>query len=508
MSAIVTTNMRIHAAQAFKGGFGDSAQYMYLFIGRTLPWVNDNTPPTPLDCVSDDSSAFREMLSMKRLNASDVSLVVPRNVWTVGTIYTQYASDVDLFDPTSGNTPFFVVTDSLNVYKCISNNKGAASTVVPSGTSTSVVTNADGYQWKYLFTVNSADVLKFVTSEWIPVKTLASNDGSSQWSVQQAAIAGTIDRIDMLTAGTQYTQVPTVAITGDGTGATATAAISGGNVTGITVTATGSGYTWATIAITNGGVASNGATAKAMISPFKGHGADPIAELGGFFVLINGKLIYDESDTFTVSNDFRKIGILKNPLLEDDSQATALDYDQSVKLTFGSVSGTVFETDEVVEGSVSGARGAVLDWNSTTKVLRLVETLGTFVPGETVVGADASGVLSFFTGTAASGTTTTIVLPNTASSVADTYNGHTIKIISGTGAGQIRKIASYVGVTRTATVETAFSPAPASNSVFHIAKIFAPDVVPFTGEILYMENRRPIVRATDQVEDIKITVEF
>lgn len=508
MSAIVTKNMRIHAAKQFEGSFADSAQHIYLFIGRTLGWDNDNTPPTPIDCVTDESSAFRDMLSLKLITSDDVNLVIPRNNWTIGTAYTQYNNDVDLFDPTSGNPPFYVVTDALNVYKCINNNNGAVSTVVPTGTSTSVVTNADGYQWKYMYTINSADVLKFVTTEWVPVDTLISNDGSNQWSVQEAAVPGTIDRIDVVTGGTQYTQVPTVTITGDGTGATAVATVTSANVTKITVTATGTGYTWATVAITDGGVSSNGATAKAVLSSFKGHGADAVAELGGYFALVNAKLIYDENDTVTVENDFRRIGIVKNPLLPTDTLATASNYDQTVRLTFSTVSGTTFTADEIVTAATSGAMGVVVDWNATTKVLRLVEVTGTFIPGETVVGVDASGVLQSFTGTATSGTTSTIVLPSGASSVNDFYNGMTIKITAGTGIGQTRTISDYVGINRTVTVSENWSTTPDATSVVKIASIFGPDVSLYTGDILYLENRRPIARASDQVEDIKIVVEF
>lgn len=510
MSAIVTSKMRTHAAKQFIASFTDNTQSVYLFIARTLPWDNENSPPLPVDSEYDQSQMYREMLSSKRIEGNDVSLVIPRNNWTVGTVYSQYKHDIDLFDPNSPDPPFFVVTDSLSVYKCLNNNGGAASTVAPSGTSTSVVTNADGYQWKYMYTVNSADVLKFVTNEWIPVDTLTTNDGSQQWLVQQAAVPGTIDRIDVLTAGTQYTQVPTITIVGDGTGATATATISGGNVTGIIVTATGSGYTWAEVQITNGGVASNGATAKAIISPFAGHGADATAELGGYQVLVNGKLIYDENGAFTISNDYRRLGLLKNPTLTgtNGTRATAADYDQTTRLTFNSVSGTEFVQDEVVTGSTSNATGVVIDWNSTTSVLRLSLVSGTFIPGETIVGADASGVLLTYTATATSGTTNTIVLPNGASSVNDTYTGQTILITSGTGAGQTRTITSYVGVSRTATVNTAWSVIPNSTSVFKIAKIQHPSLEAYSGDILYMENRRPIQRAADQVEDIRITLQF
>jgi hypothetical protein len=247
-----------------------------------------------------------------------------------------------------------------------------------------------------------------------------------------------------------------------------------------------------------------------VISPFKGHGSDATSELGGYFVLVNAKLIHDESGSFTISNDFRRIGIVKDPVLSSDgsSPATELDYQQSVRLTFSTISGTTFAADEVVTGSTSNSTGVVLDWTPGTAVLRLVETTGAFVPGETVVGANCSGVLLTYAGTAVSATSTTIVLPSGASSANDFYTGQTIKILTGTGSRQIRKIIGYVGVSRTATVNTAWSPNPDNTSTFKIANIVPPDLVPYSGQILYLENRRPIARASNQTEDVKIVVEF
>jgi hypothetical protein len=509
MAAIVTTNMNIYAASLFMNSFNSESEYIYLFIGNTLPWNNENSPPTPVDCESNEAAAFIDMMSLKRITGSSVSLIIPNNTWTVGTVYSEYSSLVDLFDPTDA-LPFYVISSQLNVYKCLNNNGGAYSTIQPTGTSTSVITVADGYQWKFMYTVSSTDVLNFVTNEWVPVKTLAANDGSNQWLVQQAAVSGTIDRIDIVTAGVSYTSVPTVVITGNGSGATATATIGGGNVTGVTVTATGTNYTWATISFTGGGSGANGATANAIISPFKGHGADPVTELGGFYVMIDCKLIGNESGYFTVSNDYRQVGLISNPILNNGlntTPATALDYSQALSLTFSSVSGTTFNNDETVTGLTSGAIGVVEDWDGTS-ILRLVQSLGTFTPGETVQGADATGVLSTITGTAQSGSTSAIVLANSASSVNSTYNGQTINITSGTGVGQVRMIASYIGLSRTAGVTPVFSTAPDNTSHYVVANIVAPAIVAYEGQILYLENRRAIARSAEQTEDIKIIITF
>ena len=72
------------------------------------------------------------------------------------------------------------------------------------------------------------------------------------------------DGVDSMTVdagGTGYTEAPTVTITGDGSGATATAQVSGGAVTGIAITNPGSGYTSATVAFSGGGGADAAATA-------------------------------------------------------------------------------------------------------------------------------------------------------------------------------------------------------------------------------------------------------
>jgi hypothetical protein len=72
-------------------------------------------------------------------------------------------------------------------------------------------------------------------------------------------------------------------------------------------------------------------------------------------------------------------------------------------------------------------------------------------------------------GTAAAGTTNTIQFPNLSgkfSSVDEAYYGVTISIDSGPSAGDVRKIVSYVGSTRTATVDTPFTVIPTTSSNF------------------------------------------
>ena len=278
MAAIISNKFRIHNAQSFLEGFDEaSPTSVYLGIGRPQSWTDDNLPDTPKDTVGDELYYWDDMIALKRVQASDVILAIPRRDWTSGKYYDIYRHDYNGttagVNITSGGatTPatlfdanFFVITDEYNVYKVIDNRNSngvvVASVNKPTGTGTAIFSTADGYAWKYMFTVSPANVLKFVSTDFIPVKRLVTNPGVTdayynQYLVEQAAVDGRIDNIVVTNAGSGYSSTPTVAITGDGTGATATAVRDAGTNTIIRVdiTSGGSGYTYANVAFTGGG---------------------------------------------------------------------------------------------------------------------------------------------------------------------------------------------------------------------------------------------------------------
>jgi len=464
MAAIITNKFRIHNAAQFKEGFSEAAPtQMYLFIGRSQPWTSDASPDTPVDTVEAEYFNYDDMIAMKRIQSSDVSHAILRRDWTSGKYYDIYrhnydgssaqGADIDAGTSTTRATLFdanyFVVTDEYNVYKCLDNrnssNVVAASTVKPTGTSTTAFTTADGYVWKYMYSISAADVLKFVSTDFIPVKTLDSNPGStdsyySQWLVQAAAVSGAIGNIIVTNGGSGYTSAPTVTIAGDGTGATATATVSGGAVTAINITAAGTGYSYVTVSM-SGGAGSN-ATASAIVSPKGGHGADPIKELGGFYVIMNVRLEYaDGSGDFPVDNDYRRIGIVKDPVLYGTTNlATTSTLRATKTLTLqAGVTGT-FTVDEIITQATSGATGRIVSYDSTTRTIYYIKQQG------------VQNNIAFTTG----------------------YN------ITGGGSGAIGNVSALGN----------------------------PEVAVDSGDIIYYENRRPINRASDQLEDIKIVVEM
>src|SRR5690606_35900034 len=59
----------------------------------------------------------------------------------------------------------------------------------------------------YMYSISTADVLKYMTPEFVPIKELTSDDGSTQWDVQDAAVDGAVDHIKITNAGSGYVNV-------------------------------------------------------------------------------------------------------------------------------------------------------------------------------------------------------------------------------------------------------------------------------------------------------------
>lgn len=460
MPAIITSKFRVLNAEQFKESFSESGESYYLAIGRPQAFTDNQTfndgtdtaPPAPNDDVGSEYYHFDDFLSAKKIGSTDVSNVVVRRDWTSGTVYDYYRHDYGNIDSTgttitadSGATNlydalFYVVNSTYDVYKCIDNNSGAASTVEPTGNkTTSVFTTADSYKWKYMYTLTAAEQQNFLTTEFMHVSTETTDYSTTDGSLDVVKIT------DAGSGGSDGTYTG-VTIRGDGTGGECSVTVSGGIITAVTVTTAGSGYTYASVAAGDIGNVS-GYDLDFIISPEGGHAADCVKELGGFFIMMNVDLTQDESGEFTTGNDFRRIAIIKDPIDSTTSAvATASTLDATKSITFSSVTGTFVGDEKITQ--TSGATGYVVDYNSSTSVLRYIQ------PQFSNQGVDSNGDLIAFTGT-------------------DTVTGASS---SATGT-------------------------PSSHDT-------TPELQADSGDVIYVENRKPISRAADQTENIKLIVEF
>jgi hypothetical protein len=530
---------------ATEGQHSDDRNH-YVFIGRTQAWETDLTadppvseylPPAPQDSVSEEYRTWDSIISFKKATESDVALVIPRFDWKANTIYAAYDDqDPILFEhPTeddvidAGNQgfdagPLVIITDEFHVFKCLDNAGGAASTekpTLPTG-SPYTVTTADGYTWKFIYTIAPEDVPKFVTDKWIPVdedadvvadagtrvgsvdKITVQNPGSEYIYFQtDEVLAGagastailsaaastdlnayvgctiyiksgttvlekrvitaynnvtkevTVDSSWAIAGTEEYDILPTVNVVGNGTGLEAKAIVDEVNseISEIVVTDGGSGYTYAEATLESS-LGSNGlsgtgthATIAAVLSPISGHGGDPVNELGAFFVLINVQFDYNESEDFPTSNDYRQIGVIRDLLDFNGTLAISDTLSSLKKLTLSGYTsgiGGEFQPDEVINGSDG----------SNTAQARIVQ------------------------------------FNDLGSGVAEIYYEQD----SETGFDEFLAAMTITGATTasTGTVDT----------------ITDEEVEKYSGDMIYIDNRRSILRAENQIEDIKIIMEF
>ena len=498
MSAIITEKFRQHNANQFSESFSETAKNLYyLFLGKATAFTSattggsDSSPPTPGDNPVDESRAWDSMLAAKNITSSDISFAIPRRNWSNGSTFDMYEHNITASNQTTSSasnlydSTFYFVTSDFNVYKVLDNNGGTAySGAEPTSTSTSPFA-LGGYVLKYMYTITQSEISKFVTTDFVPVSTDST--------VSAAATDGKIESF-IVTAGSGYTNgTYFTAVHGDGTSAgTSSGAIiritvannaiaSFGLVAGTdtTVHAGGANYTFGFVNLGDDFIFSDaslsssaslgsgtGGAIDVIISPVGGHGSNAVTELGGHYVMAATTITQAEDDNFSTANDFRTVGIVVDPTnFGTSTVATASTARQTYVVKFASSSGT-FQADEVITQASTGAVGKVVEFDSTLNLLYYQqESFKGFGTNATSGNYVAFSGANLITGGTSSATGT----PSTDTESVTLANSTTLSLTTG-----------YAN----------------------------PELEPDSGNIIYLENRKPIQRASDQTEDIKVIIEF
>ena len=177
--------------------------------------------------------------------------------------------------------------------------------------------------------------------------------------------------------------------------------------------------------------------------------------------MLQAKLEPSDSDVVQV-NDFRRVGIIKNPIDSATNNTSTLSTARTTNAIILAAGGSGnYQVDEKITQASTGAIGTVVEWDATNRILYYVQEK------YTNYGLDSSGNLTLFSGANAI-----------------------------TGANS-----SAVHTPSTGTSGT-------TNGVVFASGYANPELSRDTGEVIYVENRRAISRASDQTEDIKVVVEF
>ena len=464
----------------------------------TYRYATEDAPPAPIDNQIEKAAVYDDMIAAKRITSTFARLVAPRYNWSLST-----NPKFDMYRPNYSPTPagggaigvqtalgssalsgskYYVMNSNYEVFKCLYNGQtpanatGINATYEPKTSPTAgqgtyanglFTESATGYIWKYMYTLSTADVIAFLSSDFLPMGTYAGPaavDGAIHIAVIKDGGA------NMPTSGTVY-----VGVDGDGTGAIVKITTSaGGAISSVEMQAAGTGYTYGNVRLVNGNVysdvgLSNAVTIAAnatgavevIMSPEGGHGADLAAEFFAKRVMTNIRLTYAEgSGDFPVDNDFRRIGIIQDPFnygTTTVASASTLRGTAALKLT-GSGDYTI---DEEITQTVSGgtAKGRVVSWDSTNGILKYFQSPDLHTHNGKVLAFD-----------------------------------HASNNVTGATSTTARPIDANQD---TALADISFTDGKAN-----------PEIAPNSGDIVYIENRRQITRAADQIEDIKLVIEF
>jgi hypothetical protein len=172
MSAIITDDFRRNNADAFVAAINtlatdspvsQSTGY-YVGIGKSDPWLDDNSPPSPTGSEIERQDVRQNLISMKLIESNEVERLLPKTNqnWVTGRPYKAY----DPTDRTCFNQT--IVGSSINeyacyviyggvLYLCLSNNAGGNSTVTPSSAAAADgdvgQNDGDSYIWTRIGTI-------------------------------------------------------------------------------------------------------------------------------------------------------------------------------------------------------------------------------------------------------------------------------------------------------------------------------------------------------------------
>ena len=461
MTAIITDKLKNLVVDLIKANDSDASNRYYAAIGRSEAWNDSDVSPTPLRTKSEENDFRNSMQSMKLV--ADVSLVIPRYNWSSGTFYSAYD------DTQVGNTnAYYVINANQQVYMVLRASVSAtgtavASTVEPTGNTTGTpFKTSDGYVWKFMYSISATDANKFQSANFIPVKSIPfTNINSSvaeveQKAVQDAAVHGQIIGYGIESAGAGYGSAPTLTVQGNGSNAAATATISGGQVVKVEVADSsdaslkiasfGSGYDYANVEV-SGGSPTKPVKVRPILANSGGLGHDATIDFKASAIMFNAKPSGTETLDFVIGQDFRQVGLIKNPQTDSAghggngvSTAFTSSTGRALKALNFSAVNTAFGEDKTILGATSGAK-AFIDKDSGNSVFYHQN--------------DDTGFKSF-------------------------QAGETVSETDGTGEGVLDSAGAF---------ETTF------------------EVNPHTGELLYIDNRSAVTRSADQTEDIKIVIQ-
>lgn len=536
-TSISTRKLSYNSAKLLRDSVRDIAintsPVLYVTIGNSIPYANEASPDSIVDTINTEKEAYDNIFAAKRVTGNDVELVIPKVNWTSNTKYRQYDDTINVEDLVTTNTAqnlksMYVITSARNVYKCLANSAGANSTVEPSGdytTSNGNISTADGYIWKYMYNVKPSN--RFLNTDWIPAPTSINALDYGVNSI--GVIEGELTTIVVTANGTNYREASNIRVDTFSSGQTtirlANTALALGifsipalsNLANMAISGTGipSGVHITAIANANGLITLSSATNAT------GGNANNIT--------ISTRLYIDGDGVGAVAN-----AVLSNTSINVSGANANIarvnvttigtGYSRANALVYGSGTGAVTRViiapkfghasnpaQELMSntvmvairlGEIDSTENGFISVDTSFRQVGLLQNPYKYASNSRVEVSNANTVISQTTDLGIiAGTSYTLneyvyqgSSANNASAYgylnAQTSNEARLVKVTGTFATGLALIGATSGVSRTVT------------------SVSNPELKPYSGDMLYIENAVKTDRADGQAENIKLTVSF
>lgn len=446
MTAVVTHNLKRRLTGLFNTNV--SGGKYYIGFSRSEYWDSADTAPTPVASVEEERKFRQSLQAMKKVDAW--SFVVPRSNWVTGTTYAQY-DDTQVGYPSPN---YYVMNDNHHVYICYRTGRDddgntVASTIQPTGSNNEAFETSDGYVWKFIYTISALNANQFLSANYMPVPNFLSEEPDSD--------ASGIDLKRWEIQQNANPQITSIVVTDGGSGYTSRP----------TVTITGDGDVATAVATID---SDTGTVAKiefendssTLAYPTGYNYADvSITGGGGTGAEARPVLSMPQGFGYNAADDVKASATMIHCKVDGDEE------DFIVLQDFRQV-GLVYAPEDYDGNEITA------DTVNALKSLTLSSTTVAFNNDKTIVGG-TSGTRAYVDEVDSD---TIYFHQNEDTGYGDFQVGENLTESDGAGEGVIGSI------------------------------IDSAEVDPFTGRILYIDNRSAIERTVNQTEDIKIVLQL
>lgn len=527
MPAFVTDQFRILNTNNFVNSVSNGSDIYYIFVGLPNPdqngfgrneyWDNPDLIDANLAVVPNPTDNYdylphygNTILYGKKVTSQNTRRCIRKIEWTQGVKYDMYRHDYSVENPSRVtnrsrlyDSNYYVMNSQYQVYICISNGSSGINTSGNQSQDEPLFTDlepskagnsGDEYIWKYLFTVPPTDIIKFDSTEFIPLPNDWENSTLSQ--IESVRENGNSDLnnnqikfVYIAQEGSNYA-TGEVDILGDGSGGRVFIETNdSGNIIKTTVTAGGKGYTYGIVdlgPLQTSDTIPFPAKLIPIIPPSKGHGYDIYREMGADKVLIYSRFD-DSSKDFPIDTKFAQIGILKNPSkfistnFYDSDRFTALS---SIKVNLsGTTLPIIGEKIEQTLNNGQKAVGYIASYDRDATVIKYFKDRSLYYNQFLYDQTDYVGISS---------------------------TGNSSLEFSSSGGPIEGKESGFL-----CTIDSTFngSTVTLQNKIINLDVTFTngmadPEINKTSGDIIFIDNRPLIERNSKQKEDIKIILEF